>query len=126
MSNYDKILNKNFKQLNSIGKNMKGGVFKEICKFIFDKPNKTICSTRLRELYKENSIIKFKLKQFGGPKKFIETNNFIFKHQGNEYKLYWEIQNRNGFGLMSLKKIVTYKDLDKINERLNEIENKLG
>ena len=94
MSNYDKILNKNFKQLNSIGKNMKGGVFKEICKFIFDKPNKTICSTRLRELYKENSIIKFKLKQFGGPKKFIETNNFIFKHQGNEYKLYWEIQNR--------------------------------
>lgn len=121
MSSSD-ILTKNFKQLNSIAYNNKGKLFREICKFIFQQPNNKICSTRLRDLYKHNPTIKNKLKIAGGPKNFIESTNFVFKHNDEEYKLYWEVQNKNGFGLISLKRLVTNKDLEKINERLDKLE----
>ena len=121
MSSSD-ILAKNYYQLNNIAYNNKGRLFKEICKFIIKQPNNTICSTRLQDLYKENSIIKKKLKLFGGPKKFIESTNFVFKHSNEEYKLFWEIKNRTGFGLMSLQKLVTSKEIKKINERLDKLE----
>lgn len=122
MSSSDILLTKNYKQLNRIAYNTKGRLFREICKFIFQQPNNKICSTRLRDLYKQNLNIKNKLKLAGGPKKFIESTNFVFKQNDEEYKLYWEVQNANGFGLISLKRLVTNKDLEKINERLDKLE----
>ena len=121
MSSSD-ILTKNYYQLNNIAYNNKGKLFREICKFIFQQPNNKICSTRLRDLYKQNPNIKNKLKVVGGPKKFIESTNYVFKQNDEEYKLYWEVQNTNGFGLLSLKRLVTSKDIEKINERLDKLE----